>query len=428
MNTTDKLNQFPQELQDKIASADFLVGIGKLEEKYHTKLISKFIKLVVGDLSLEKLDSSLVAGGLTQSAARMIAQRFHELLGTLKLQFPDAFKKANSDGIRIPNVNRATQSDERLGFHFSKEDEEEIADYKKQPIAGGNNLDYAGAVDKIMEEFNYKTGDDVLKKRLSSVIQSRLKDIRDEMETVEILKRSKKIGGMEMADDRVASLVAIIKTSAERGITEKIREVEVEVESNVISDDFIEKKESSIKNTESGAVIEDEDGLPVINVTKMNQGGLKGSRPVKVQSVPQPQPVSHPIKRVIGSKMVGGQSKKPKLADVQYSTNAVGPIEELELMTLIDFRRLASTPEDIIAKVSEKIMLLEEDSYAQRIEGVSAWQKNEVNKFYRLLGQESLKQGKGVESIIDDRLAKGKPTLSFDEFNAIMKLNGDLRF
>ena len=97
-------------------------------------------------------------------------------------------------------------------------------------------------------------------------------------------------------------------------------------------------------------------------------------------------------------------------------------------MTLINFRRLGETPHQAIAKVKEKVDLLEKESYAKKLAGVEAWHKNEINRFYRLLGQESMSQGRGVEDIISERIRESKPTLSIEEFNSIMELNRSLRY
>jgi len=45
-----------------------------------------------------------------------------------------------------------------------------------------------------------------------------------------------------------------------------------------------------------------------------------------------------------------------------------------------------------------------------------------------LLGQESMRQERGIDDIINERMQDGKPTLSIEEFNSVMELNKDLRY
>jgi hypothetical protein len=103
-------------------------------------------------------------------------------------------------------------------------------------------------------------------------------------------------------------------------------------------------------------------------------------------------------------------------------------VEELENMTLIDFRRLAAGPKAATGKIKEKIGLLEKDGLEKKISGIAAWQKNEISRFYRLLGQASMTEGKSIETVIKERLISGRPTLSLDEFEAVMELNKQLRY
>jgi len=153
---------------------------------------------------------------------------------------------------------------------------------------------------------------------------------------------------------------------------------------------------------------------------------------VKIKSakdlpLPQPQPFVAP-KAAAGTTFTPRPSGRPNLDDVKFSKKLMGPIEELGSMTLIDFRRLAPDATAATAKISEKIKLLEKEYFGKKIEGIDAWNKNEVSKFYRLLGQTAMAEGKSVDAVVQERLTAGKPTLSMDEFNAVMELNRTLRY
>lgn len=113
---------------------------------------------------------------------------------------------------------------------------------------------------------------------------------------------------------------------------------------------------------------------------------------------------------------------------VRLTKKLTGPIEELGEMTLIEFRRLAPSPREATNEIKERIQLLQDESYTRKMEGISAWFKNEINKFYRLLGSTAMDQRRNVDEVIKERLLSGKPTLSSEEFDAIMQLNKDLRY
>ena len=147
----------------------------------------------------------------------------------------------------------------------------------------------------------------------------------------------------------------------------------------------------------------------------------------QVVTKPQPFPRSQSQKEQLPAPKAV-KSAKPMVDGIKVEPTLVGPVEELATMTLINFRRLGETPHQAIAKIEEKINLLEKESYARRLEGIDAWHRSEVNKFYRLLGQESMGSEKSVDDIISERIAQNKPTLSSEEFNSVMELNRRLRY
>ena len=145
-------------------------------------------------------------------------------------------------------------------------------------------------------------------------------------------------------------------------------------------------------------------------------------------TAPKPEPYISANRPATAKFFNQQSSRRPSLDDVKFTKKLIGPIEELENMTLIDFRRLGTKPEDISEKIKEKIDLLEKEHYGKRLQGIDAWYKNEVNRFYRLLGHSSMETGKTIKQVIEERIAGGKPTLSLAEFEAVMELNRDLRY
>lgn len=105
-----------------------------------------------------------------------------------------------------------------------------------------------------------------------------------------------------------------------------------------------------------------------------------------------------------------------------------GPVQELQDMTLRNFKRLADTAEARADKILEKINLLEQDSYTKKAQGIEAWRRSETYKLYLALGAESMIENKKIEEIAKEKQAKGEDFLEADEFSAISDLNKKLRF
>lgn len=119
---------------------------------------------------------------------------------------------------------------------------------------------------------------------------------------------------------------------------------------------------------------------------------------------------------------------KRRMEDIKLAPKIMSPVDELAYMDLVNFRRLDQRPALRIAKIEEKISLLEKEGIDKKIEGIKAWRNNPVNKTYLSMGQESITEGKNINDIIKDREEQGLNYLTNEEFEAVMDLNDNLRF
>ena len=104
-----------------------------------------------------------------------------------------------------------------------------------------------------------------------------------------------------------------------------------------------------------------------------------------------------------------------------------GPAEELRNINVQDFRRLSSDPLEACSKLNDRILLLEEQSYAERAEGVKAWQESPLYALYLSILNESFGGGGGISAVIRARETSNKETLTEAEVRAIMDLNRKLK-
>lgn len=117
-----------------------------------------------------------------------------------------------------------------------------------------------------------------------------------------------------------------------------------------------------------------------------------------------------------------------RIDDIKPVTKILSPIDELRLLDLVNFRRLGSSPKEIVLKVFNKIKLLEKDGYDKMIEGVKAWRQSEVNHLYVRIGQEVIIKNSSYLEIIKQRQEVKMPYLEIEEINAISQLNSKLSF
>jgi hypothetical protein len=114
--------------------------------------------------------------------------------------------------------------------------------------------------------------------------------------------------------------------------------------------------------------------------------------------------------------------------DIKPMPKALGPIEELQFLDLVNFRRLGKTPEEITEKILKKIKLLERDGYDKMVAGVRAWRQSPVNRAYLRLGQDAVSHGVSLKEAISAAQAKDPTGLTLEEVEGIIALNGRLTF
>jgi hypothetical protein len=145
-----------------------------------------------------------------------------------------------------------------------------------------------------------------------------------------------------------------------------------------------------------------------------------------VETAKEPQKPQAPEVEVKRVAAVSGNKKR--MEDIKSAPKLMSPIDELGYMDLVNFRRLDENPSRRIAKIEEKINLLEKEGIDKKIEGIRAWRTNPVSKTYLSMGQESIGGGKNIDDIIKERKAQGLNYLTKEEFEAVMDLNDKLRF
>lgn len=168
---------------------------------------------------------------------------------------------------------------------------------------------------------------------------------------------------------------------------------EVDVKKQIFVEENIIKKDSPVKAPESQSV----------------------SRPPFVASA---RPASH----------LRETASKPVMHDVKPAPRVMGPIEELQFLDLVNFRRLGKNPEEISAKIFSKIKLLEADGYDKMIAGVRAWRRSPVNLLYLKMMKEAISKGQTIKDFATSVQNNKDNYLSLEEIEGIIAMNSKLIF
>jgi len=152
--------------------------------------------------------------------------------------------------------------------------------------------------------------------------------------------------------------------------------------------------------------------------------------PASVPDVPvtPPPPPPPPPPRPATSRPAPAPSPRPQMHDIRPMPKVMGPIEELQFLDVVNFRRLGTTPAEAVNKIFAKIKLLEKDGYDKMVSGVKAWRQSPTNRLYLRLGQEAVAKGKIFKDVLEERRQAGQECLSQEEVQAIVSLNAKLVF
>lgn len=316
---------------------------------------------------------------------------------------------------------------------MAKENEAEVAAVvrKAVPTAPGiKSVDdlLKERISKIIGASNIRYTDLLLSRRFEAIILARLRDVRDETETKEMLERPEKVGGLGMDVARsglvlrlLAEAFAEVNTVYKKNEEEnKQKFVREQAEREALRRADRERREREEREklyarvTGIGPTIKSikrptPAGLPS-GVSAVQQGAATVVEPKAATAVPQAPTV------------------KPRVEEVKFAPKVSGPIEELRQMTLEEFHRLSKDPQMAVQKIKDKLELLGDEDFTRRVEGIKAWQESGVNRHYFALLKDSLMRGVPPAGLIEEYAKAGKATITKDEFTAIMELNRDLRF
>jgi len=360
------------------------------------------------------------------------------------------------------------------------EDEAEIEKFKQVvlPAKGVEKADETArrieaSIDGIYLASGLKTEDEAMEKRIKTVIGNRIRDVRDQMETLEVMVQPKELGGLGLGQDAARALLNSIQSKlkevheehAEQVMVDKTAWVEKKQQEKVETEvrekegaqselerlyqSIVSKSPKAMKNAPAApapalqaAPGADAPALPAapanlpIATTNPIPPELRAPAviPVPEPPKPAPKPVMPPLSVVkpvpgvpVPTQVQSGGDMKPRMQDVKPVARLTGPVEELRAITIVDFRRLSKDPAEACVKIKDKIDLLAEQSYTRRNEGIAAWGASEVVRTYLELMGEGL-NGVPLKDAVAAREAAKKPYLTPPEFQAVAALSRQLRY
>lgn len=296
--------------------------------------------------------------------------------------------------------------------------------------------------ESVMKESQLSLQNPALTERFKNIVNARLRDLRDALETKSILAAPASGTGLgldQKTATRISNLIeaeflAFQGQMGAKKTREHISFEKIKQRAKTYQKTAAIKKEQGDRDRilhrvaqKSKILKEQEVMLPPHppGLEHPQPEEIKKLQPVKAR---EPFPAKPKIRPVLSPASVGPKiTPKPSMQDVNVARLVTGPIEEINNLTMIQFRRLSKDPREATLKIRDKIELLKEGGFEQYNAGVRAWQSSEPNKLYLELMRAALDTGSAVPEIIQKRLAENQPSLTPEEFRAILELNSGLR-
>ena len=199
---------------------------------------------------------------------------------------------------------------------------------------------------------------DELRPKIRSLILSRLKGIRSNDQVEEKLAAPKEMGGFAFKETEISQVMRAIAL----GLNHKKSETK-----EVKNTPKVQKKDTStaiplppqeiMDNTKKQPMLES-----VTNNVSSRQS--TGNKPILHDVLPAQNHIPAPEK--------SSELQKTEVP-AQVNRQSMGPVQEVENMSIIAFRRLSSDPKNAIVQVENMINTIKNDSFLLFIEAKKAW-------------------------------------------------------
>lgn len=427
----------------------------QLEHRVREILESRVRNVRKDEETVLRLTRAEKIGGaeMDEAEARELVQRLAEKIAAVQIapdQPPPAppAKAPENGAVNIavttqaaPEKSAPAPSFDRSGHGISKEDEHEaeiIRAHVVSKMVTPELADMGRSISDAVEALSAVYGKGLpaeIAARLTAAIESRLRGVRDRAETADLISRSADKGGAGLGSD------------FSRALSDELEKRMVDIHGQKDASTKKEK-EAFVKDSVANAAAKGESRRigEQEELDRMYSALTGKKRAVPPPQIPSKAPGSDtqapkPPAPVTTSQAPSPYMYKPptvaplpavpkSMNDIRPSAAAprlTGPVEELRNMTLADFRRLSADPAEACRKILDKLDLLEEHSFAQRIEGVKAWRESEIYRLYLKIITSSFASGQSIQAIVAAAMSGNESTLTEREVHAIMEMNRKLK-
>ncbi len=302
------------------------------------------------------------------------------------------------------SAHHATHAHKKLTREDAKSPLEEKMPVKTDaPMVSAKRDDQ---VEEVIRKIGFGVAPD-LQGRLKSLILAKLKDIKSEDEMRDMLLRPVKNSGLGLSEGQVEKIIKLC------------REVLGANAAKAASDNA---QTPILKGKSSGmALMVEPPELPMVIPVKSSFSVKNSTPPVAPNKSATDTIVSKIIKENMVDEPMFKISNKPAVRqvvqDISVPDMEMGPVEEFKSITITEFRRLSSNPEEAAKRLYQKMSNLQEESFVWYLDAVAAYHNSPLYLEYMSVVSQSLAERKSLANVL-----AAKNGIKLNEMMAIIEM------
>ncbi len=367
-------------------------------------------------------DSGAATGGLAS-----------ESMGLEKKQLTPVVDGKTRQNIQQKQMLQQTRE---YGTTFDQNDALEVDWHRSRMNADNQGMDYARIADDIIRNLGLVWDDPLMKKRFISVITSRLKDIRSEIETRDLLMKAKKIGGLEIAPEMAHSVVSALRPMVFQQLPDSgDKTLSVSTIGAPSALRLAQDAPIRPRPPQPPAVI----GLEQAPLDTHLQDATQRPQPVRLfvptaspplQKATTKQPVVQGYKIPVQQVKESAEATVPQVTDVKLPPNMTRRMplslsQSIGSLTITEVRNAPLGIVDILDMVKSEIMSATEESFMKKMELIKAWRNSPLHTMYVSIGSRSMESGLPVSEVLKN-MGTPDQMLTREEFDKILEFNREI--
>ncbi len=325
------------------------------------------------------------------------------------------------------------QRGDSLTHHFDPQDAKEVDWHRTMVPQNALILDYLKIAEALMHKYSLQFEEELFMKRFETVLAAQIKGLRTKKQTLALLVRGHKIGGLEISEETAHQIVQEIEDhypaaqNSESKSVSQPAQIQQSLNTEAIPQSIVQPPTPSIPTIAEPDVPKqqalqsavDRPSAQKISLGAFVQPSGETSHDTSLQSA-TPMSQKIPVRKIV-------DTQKPNMQDIApirpAGQQVMGTVEQLGTISLDDVRMSPHGVGDIFARVQHEITMMAQQSYDKRLAAIRKWRQSPLYKQYVSIGNRAMQEAKPVSQVISENGPNG---LTQEEFDAIADFNTEL--